>query len=347
MGGEPKATSEADQDPLAFYAKKTVEELTQVENNNVSAEDAERHTIYSRLVFAIVADAFNGNKKGPAGTYPGRASQMIEKGRYAGDACGDRYFGHNIACIAVDGRGEIIDFEFNHNELYNSSTEHAEARLVRRIFNLNQNYDHWQTIDTSEIKEVPYGTLLSAVTLYTSLESCAQCSGVMTLANLKAVIYLQGDPGQYRIGNIMYNLSNSLAVSHPHTHGGSTGKPATKYWAPEPVSADLFGFAHKATLEADYVRFVAEKDKVPFYVQPDGTPVPSDSITSFLCTDAAKSIFAAGADELESMVLSFPDYTPARPAAVRQALTNAEVLDQARRYRIYVRKVGRRGTTHK
>ncbi len=58
--------------------------------------------------------------------------------RYAGDGQGDRYLGHNIACIAVDENGSILDFDFNHNELFNSSAEHAEARLVRRLFSLNQ-----------------------------------------------------------------------------------------------------------------------------------------------------------------------------------------------------------------
>ncbi|MBY9064951.1 hypothetical protein K7957_18605 [Sphingomonas yunnanensis] len=71
----PKPTSSTGQDPLSYYTSRTVEELTRIENNDVSAEQAERHCIYSRLVFAIVADAFNGNKKGPNGTYPGRVGQ--------------------------------------------------------------------------------------------------------------------------------------------------------------------------------------------------------------------------------------------------------------------------------
>src|SRR5262249_60937833 len=45
------------------------------------------------------------------------------------------------------------------------------------------------------------------VTLYTSLESCAQCSGVMSLGRVRQVVYLQYDPGTYRVGNIMFNLA--------------------------------------------------------------------------------------------------------------------------------------------
>ena len=49
---------------------------------------------------------------------------------------------------------------------------------------------------------------MNAVTLYTSLESCAQCSGVMSLAGIKQIVYLQNDFTAYKIGNIMYNLAN-------------------------------------------------------------------------------------------------------------------------------------------
>ena len=279
-------------DPLAQYWNKSVSELTTIESSPISPEAAERHTLLSLLAMALAADAWNGNKRGQWGDYPWRKLQQVREGIYAGD----RYFGHNIACIAVDARGEIIDFEFNHNDLFNSSAEHAEARLVRRIFNLNQNYDHWQTVDPKQIVDVQYSTVLSAVTLYTTLESCAQCSGIMTLGNVKSVVYLQSDPGQYRIGNILYNLSNSVAISHPSTIPQPPSQPTSpprKYGAPEPISADLFGFPFKAALERAYGAYAAEvtanKTTRYFWTSPDGKTVDtSTGITSFLCTDPAK-----------------------------------------------------------
>jgi len=150
----PEPTSTDPKDPLTEYWSKPVSSLAEVENTKIADPDAERHMVFALLALALVADAFNGNKRGATGDYPWRENQKIEPGRYRGDGFGDRYFGHNIACLAVDGRGEIIDFEFNHNELYNSSAEHAEARLVRRIFNLNQVFDHWQTIDPNDIVDV-------------------------------------------------------------------------------------------------------------------------------------------------------------------------------------------------
>ena len=161
---------------------------------------------------------------------------------------GGTYLGHNIGAIAVDARGTIVDFDFNHNEVFNSSVEHAESRLVRRLFGLAQVFDPWRQAGVGMApecrargrrrargrarpapREAPrtflftadpvatlsavagaapaqrgYGTLLADVSIYTSLESCAQCSGIMALANVREVAYLQYDQGQYLVGNLMY-----------------------------------------------------------------------------------------------------------------------------------------------
>jgi tRNA(Arg) A34 adenosine deaminase TadA len=322
-------------DPLYFYWHRHVSQLATVQNCAISDDYAYRHRVFSLLAMALIYDAWNGNKSGQWGDYPFRAKQQISPGLYAGD----RYFGHNIACLAVDGNGEIMDFEFNHNNLFNSSAEHAEARLVRRIFSLNQIFDHWQTRD--EVQDVPSTTTLSAVTIYTTLESCAQCSGIMTLANLKSVVYLQSDPGQYRIGNILFNLSNPQSVSHPNANPA----PAAKYGAPEPVSADLFGFSYKQALEAAYKTFASAMGapNAYFWKSPNGQQLDNvTSITSFLCTDEARNIFQAGAAELMELPVINPEFRP-----VPTALSNEMILSQARRFRSYVRDAGHRGTPHK
>ena len=79
----------------------------------------------------------------------------------------------------------MIDFEFNHNEIFNSSAEHAEARLIRRVFSLSQINNGWDVLAAGDKKDAKYGNIFSAVTIYTSLESCAQCSGIMALANVQ------------------------------------------------------------------------------------------------------------------------------------------------------------------
>lgn len=333
------------QDPLSYYLDRPVSDLIRVDNTDMSAEESERHIIFGLLAMAIVADSWNGNKKGEFGDYPQRLRQRLPVGIYAGGT----YFGHNIASLATDGRGAIIDFDFNHNDLFNSSAEHAEARLVRRIFNLNESYNHWQTVDPKQITPVPYANVLSAVTIYTTLESCAQCSGVMTLGNVKSVVYLQTDPGQYYIGSILYNLSNPYSLSHPHSppESGPVPKLVQKYGAPEPISADTFQFPHKTALDLAYRAFVddasTDPDSYYFWRSADGSQVDkSSTITAFLCTDAAHDIFNDAANELATRHVDFPSYQP-----TESALANAEIHEQAVRYRAFVSTLGRRGTPHK
>jgi hypothetical protein len=135
----------------------------------------ERHKIYCYLLMKLVVRFWNGNKRGPLGTYPLRQGQIDRPQlperpqRYRGEMIAnpgglrvnwDRYLGHNIACIAVDGNGEIIDFDFNHNDFFRSSAEHAESRMVRRLFSLTDIFDGWKTGKT--VSDKPHIASLNA-----------------------------------------------------------------------------------------------------------------------------------------------------------------------------------------
>jgi tRNA(Arg) A34 adenosine deaminase TadA len=186
-----------------------VSELATLHGPPLEEGAKERHRIYSLMLMAILHEYFNGNKNGREGEYPFNETQDL--GRH-GD--GD-YLGHNIAGIAVNGKGEVIDFDFNHNKLFNSSAEHAEVRLVRRVFALAQLADAWRPVQPGvpPPREVPLSTstTLEDVTVYTTLESCAQCSGTMALGNVREVVYLQTDPGTYWVGRVLRNLTNDQA----------------------------------------------------------------------------------------------------------------------------------------
>jgi tRNA(Arg) A34 adenosine deaminase TadA len=315
----------------------------------------ERHRIYSLLLMALVQRFWNGNNNGPLGVYPLRQKQK-EPGqdpnavffRYRGDMIKDpdrfrinwdRYLGHNIACLAVDGNGEIIDFEFNHNNIFRSSAEHAEARMVRRLFSLADIFDNWKT--GTPIRGRSRAFSLLEVTLYTSLESCAQCSGVMSLGRVRQVVYLQNDPGAYRIGNIMYKL----AGRDPNDH--------TVPLAPIPVPASHIGLSQLQDLNSAYRRFrtsLAEAEKrndsaKAYFIPPDGGAADyASSITSFLCTDEAYSIFANGAALLDTVQLKYPGN---RYPHKDKSLTNKECLSEAQRFFKYADVEGFRGSPHK
>ncbi|WLB86896.1 deaminase [Bradyrhizobium japonicum] len=371
--------------PLVDNWPRSLGDVTQINFDKEAAELSEpavqeRHRIYSYLLMKLIHRFWNGNKNGPVGTYPQRSTQL-EKGRtdrYRGDinersdsahTPWDRYLGHNIACIAVDGLGHIIDFDFNHNNFFRSTAEHAEARLVRRLFSLTDVFDSWKT---GRNINKPHAAFLSDVTLYTSLESCAQCSGVMSLAGVKQIVYLQNDFTAYKIGNIMFNLANRTPAKDDNDQviKNTDGTDKMIPGAPVPIPASKVGLDWLFNkLNDDNIEFGSKMraGSEPFFTSLDSKFVDrSPSITSFLCTDAALNIFKEGGDELNKMVLQFenhpfpeqpkkeecldatPPSDPQRaPNNRERVLTNKECLEEAKQFFNYVDMEGFRGSPHK
>lgn len=341
--------------PLALLWNHPIREIAVTDLKKVAPEleqpeVKERHRIYAGLLSALICRFWNGNNKGPVGIYPWREKQ---RGRqvsespiafhYHGDTITDpdanrvnwdRYLGHNIACLAVDATGEIIDFDFNHNQVMRSTVEHAESRLVRRLFSLTNVFDSWQTGARIPGKSASFS--LTGITIYTSLESCAQCSGIMALGRVKQVVYLQGDPGQYRVGNLMFNLA-----------GKDSSKPPLPL-AALPIPASELNFDTMAKLESAYTDFANAvqaadgKDRSrAYFIPPDSRPLDYDSgITSFLCTDGARAIFGEAAQAFSTM--SAGTFCPEG-----SRMTNADCLQHARDFYRYADLEGYRGSPHK
>lgn len=301
---------------LDEWKLKTVEELISRPPVLLSPEDKERKQVYASLLFAITAYYFNGYKYGEEHEYP-----LSPKPKT------DAYFGHNIAGIAVNRVGEIVDFEFNHNKLFSSSVEHAESRLIRRIFSLAQVHNSWKEEDSVEPKK--YGNLLSDVSVYTTLESCTQCTGIMTLGDVKNIIYLQDDPGMYNIGNIVKNLTDGQGYIE----------------APLPISGKEIEFDLYNRLNTAFEDFVAQqksKQGQPFVIYSNGKRKYSTSITSFLCTEEAYNVFNQGFINLNSFELAHDKHKP-----FETALTNLEILQECRSFYEYATLKGKRGTPHR
>jgi tRNA(Arg) A34 adenosine deaminase TadA len=332
----------------------------------------ERHRIYCYLLMKLITRFWNGNKNGPVGIYPERDELQLagpkpgpdEPRSYIGDKNErsdkghikwDRYLGHNIACIAVDGNGNIIDFDFNHNAVFRSSAEHAESRLVRRLFSLTDIFDSWKT--GPRINNKPHAASLSQLTLYTSLESCAQCSGVMSLAGVKQIIYLQNDFTAYKIGNLMYNLAKrtDLRDEHGNPIKDGQGNVVSIPGAPTPIAASEIELAEFKKLNDGNLDFTNRMlaGTEFFFKSADGKFVDRDpSITSFLCTDKAYRIFEEGGKMLDGLGLQFegakpPAQTAVPAAEAEKVLTNAQCLTEARQFFEYVDIEGYRGSPHK
>lgn len=311
-----------------LWKNREVVELSILPDVSLSDEVAERHRIYCLALMSLTLYYWNGNKYGRYVTYPlNEMVPAINPGKL-----GDDYIGHNIAALIVDGDGLIIDMDFNHNEIYNSSVEHAESRLLRRTFSLSQIQDSWDLGRTP--RERNYSTLLRDASLYTTLESCAQCSGIMALAQLKEVIYVQRDPGQYFIGNMMRNMTAGTGLQ-----------------APLPIPGSAIRLNHFELLNEAYANF-QQRDQVvenAMVLDKSGNVISGQSytksITSFLCTRAAREIFLTATDEFGQLAVGYPDWKP-DPSDARQ-LTNAEVLVEARHFVNYATMVARRGSPHR
>ncbi len=357
---------------------------------DLSPEWQERHRIYSQCLMAILWRLWNGNKYGETGNYGAwRTNQLTSPLQSGGNLYqGGTYLGHNIAALAVDYYGQILDYDFNHNNVFDSSVEHAESRLVRRLFALNQVYDpltgnvtpsppatalaapsegpaagrtlaeraagrdrartrrRFATAVSDRARTAPspgaaevtsgYSTLLSDVTLYTSLESCAQCSGIMTLASVKEIVYLQWDQGEFLVGNLMYQATQAQQALG---QGGFT--------APLPIRGDDIGMDSFMALNNGNDAFSQQVATQPFYTDGSFT-VNTPSITSYLCTDGANQIYEGVALRFlwgyPDQPLQYPDFTPVDEPGF---LTNAEVLSNALLFYAYVDQLGTRGTAHR
>jgi hypothetical protein len=144
----------------------------------------------------------------------------------------------------------------------------------------------------------------------------------MTLGNSKEVVYLQEDPGQYKIGNIMFRLTES-------------NDPNRKALAPRPIPASAFGFNYYSALS----------QKFGEYKKATG----NSSITSFLCTEAAFLIFLEAETEFEFLTrsgLSYPDWKTRLATGSESRLSNKDVLEECLGFYRYFTEKGRRGTPH-
>ena len=195
---------------IKLTATTPVSELIEISDIALTENDIERHHIYMLLTLTMVYDnwCIYKNNQDVVAAYEDTAPNH----KFS------EYVGHNIGALLVNDKSEIVTYAFNNNHLHNNSTEHAETRLIRKALRL-YNRKNFKTGDGLS----GYWKVLKGHTVYTTLESCSQCSGIMDLANIENVVYAQVDPGQGHIGNILYNL---------HRDEGGSG-------APKPIKADF------------------------------------------------------------------------------------------------------------
>ena len=181
----------------------------------------------------------------------------------------------------------------------------------------------------------------------------------MSLAGVKQIVYMQNDFTAYKIGNIMYNLANRNPVLDDRGAPvlDEQGKPKTLPGAPIPIAGSAIGLEEFDRLNEANLAFArnivaAGKASPPdlsgaFFVPENGKPDFDPAITSFLCTDKARAIFADGGSKLDTVKLEHEDANFRTEPGGRDVLSNADCLAHARDFYKYADIEGYRGSPHK
>jgi len=165
--------------------------------------------------------------------------------------------GHNIGSILVNPEGEIVRWARNCNAALSSGTQHGEVRLMMGYLNEAGGYS------------------LKGFTVYTSLEPCAQCSGMMILTSVHRTVYGQADPG---FGGALERLALDSKKWNENGYGP---------------------YPRKVISDKSQSEYCARLDKA--YEKAGG------SITKFLLTDEAKEIFTEAVEDLNNYELKYPE----------------------------------------
>ena len=195
------------------------------------------------------------------------AYAAVEPKRSFGD-----YLGHNIGAVLVNGDSRVVCFALNRSIELNSTLEHAEARCVRAAFAIAN-----AGLVPGAAPPWTFGSLLRTDRLYTTLEPCAQCSGILDLAGVQEVVFVQDDPAQHHIVDILYNLPRER---------GELARPL-------PIAANFLPIWKD--LAAAYRRFIA--------TTPTGKRT---GMTSFLQTVDAYLVYRAAAARFAEMRVQHP-----------------------------------------
>jgi tRNA(Arg) A34 adenosine deaminase TadA len=84
--------------------------------------------------------------------------------------------GYNIGSILVDSCNNVAAWSVNRIKKMKNKTQHAEASLI---------YNYLDSAPTASLKNF---------SLYTTLEPCAMCAGMIVMTDVKNVVYGQADP---------------------------------------------------------------------------------------------------------------------------------------------------------
>lgn len=161
--------------------------------------------------------------------------------------------GHNIGSILVNKNNMPVFWARNSVTVRSDATQHGEVRLIQ-----------------SFLQCPGVGKYMDGYTIYTTLEPCAMCTGMIAMTKVDRVVYVQDDP---EYGHARQALAN---IKFPRLFEQTSPK----------------GLKQKTDLERDWATYSKKK---------------GSAITSYLLTDEARVIYAAADQDLMTYKIKYPE----------------------------------------
>jgi tRNA(Arg) A34 adenosine deaminase TadA len=172
--------------------------------------------------------------------------------------------GHNIGCVLVDNNNNPVAWDLNSNYRTNDATQHGEVRVMQDYIRKSGN------------------KYLEGYTIYTTLEPCVMCSGMMSLTKVGRTVYGQTDEN-YPQGVVGFGRAIERLKLDSTAIGGYPPYPRT------PDRSDASPLSYRTALDDEFSH---------------GTET---NITVFLTSERARRIYEEAAERFYTYSVQFPE----------------------------------------
>lgn len=177
--------------------------------------------------------------------------------------------GYNIGALLIDKENLPVHYALNCINSTDNATQHGEVRAITSYLEKHRSFN------------------LKGFTIYTTLEPCVMCAGMMTMTAVKRVVYGQRD--------VAYSKAFERLAVDTRPIGG---------FAPYPrqVVAQASKISFCGELDEEYREFLEEDEE--------------KILAKFLASDDAKNIYEKAASTFLNYKIKFEDNKPIYNAAI-------------------------------
>ncbi|MBI5177992.1 MAG: nucleoside deaminase [Nitrospinae bacterium] len=189
------------------------------------------------------------------------ALAVVNKDWQTTNGAGSR--GYNIGSVLVDANNNVLWWARNCVNCNSNGTQHGEVRLMTQYQQATRNFS------------------LKGYTIYTSLEPCAMCGGMMCMQSVARTVFAQKDPD---FGDGIQRLALDSTKLGPPPAGYS---PYPRTLPSVPSTLAFYGAINDA------------------YTQ--WRNAGNTGLTKFLATPIAQKLYAAATNQLMTYQVQFPE----------------------------------------